>query len=163
MAILLTASMSALEVKRASSELKVNVSFDPKRIQYHAVVLTNQLVPRVIKYRIDERRALRETVVTLCDGETVHLSQNKHPDLFGYCREENQKCVANTSCFFLRFPLWDSKGAVCERMKFFRNSASSVVLFANCASHRCGLHVSSLTSQVTTSAPLNAQDVQTLR
>ena len=48
MAILLTASMSALEVKRASSELKVNVSFDPKRIQDHAVFLTNQLVPRVI-------------------------------------------------------------------------------------------------------------------
>jgi hypothetical protein len=40
MAILLTASMSALEVKRASSELKVNVSFDPKRIQNHAVFLT---------------------------------------------------------------------------------------------------------------------------
>jgi hypothetical protein len=73
------------------------------------------------------------------------------------------KCIANTSCFFLQFPLWDSKGAVCESMKFFRSSASSVVLFANCASHRCGLHVSSLTSRVTTSAPLNARDVQTLR
>jgi predicted NAD/FAD-binding protein len=99
MAILLTASMSALEVKRASSELKVNVSFDPKRIQYHAVVLTNQLVPRVIKYRIDERRALRETVVTLCDGETVHLSQNKHPDLLGYCREENQSASLTQAAF----------------------------------------------------------------
>ena len=46
-----------------------------------------------------------EPVVTLCDGETVNLSQNKHPDLLGYCREENQGAAANTSCFFLRFPL----------------------------------------------------------
>ena len=32
------------------------------------------------------------------------MSQNKHPDLLGYCREENQKCVANTSLLFLAVP-----------------------------------------------------------
>jgi hypothetical protein len=49
--------------------------------------------------QIDERRALRETVVTLCDGETVNLSQNKHPDLLGYCREENQSASLTQAAF----------------------------------------------------------------
>src|SRR5262249_23937569 len=103
------------------------------------------------------------TVVTLCDEPTVNLSQNKHPDVVLVLSEKNRSASLAQAAFHCSSPLWDSEGAVCESMKFFRNSVSSVVLFANCASHRCGLHASSLTSRVTIGGPLNARHAQTLR
>jgi hypothetical protein len=38
-------------------------------------------------------------VVTLCDGTTVYLSQNKHAGLFGYSWEENQSASLTHAAF----------------------------------------------------------------
>ncbi len=46
-----------------------------------------------------ESRTEGVTVVILCDGTTVNLSQNKHSDLFGYCRGENQSASLTQAAF----------------------------------------------------------------
>jgi hypothetical protein len=49
------------------------------------------------------------TVVILCEGTTVNLSQNKHPDLLNYCRGENQSASLTQAAFSCSSPLFGLK------------------------------------------------------